>query len=396
MASIRSRTTKAGDTTHQVLFRNHGKQTSRAFVTIEHANRFKQLVDLLGPDRALSELTAEEDSGITVDQLADQFFAWKAHDVEPRTIRDYRRDYDNWIAPHLGHRRADSIDERDVQALVDHMRTRLDPKSVADRHMILHGMFKWGAAKTRRLVEHNPCTETELPKRRRKPAKGLTPPEFQALHAGALRIEPDAADLMLFLVSMAWRFSEATALACRGIEDWGEEMYATVQRVHRRDEHDRIVIVEDRAKSDAGLRRAKVPPTCAAMIRSRMIGLGPDDLVFTNSEGRKWYQTNFGNRTWPRILKEAGLERRPTPHWLKHTHVAGMVRTGQVSMPEIQKRAGHQDIQTTINVYGRSIDDVSAAALEAFDQIMFGPTSVQGELIAGDVVVSIEPSTGGG
>ena len=92
---------------------------------------------------------------------------------------DYRRDYDNWIRPWFGHRAAESIDETDVQKLVDHMAQTLSPKSVADRHMLLHSMYAYGRAKTRRLVEHNPCLETELPKRVKKPPKGTTVPEFR-------------------------------------------------------------------------------------------------------------------------------------------------------------------------------------------------------------------------
>jgi len=65
-----------------------------------------------------------------------------------------------------------SIDESDVQRLVDHMAGRLSPKSVGDRYMLLHSMFQFGKAKSRGLVSHNPCFETALPKRVRKPPKG--------------------------------------------------------------------------------------------------------------------------------------------------------------------------------------------------------------------------------
>jgi hypothetical protein len=146
----------------------------------KHAADFAGLVDILGPEKALATLAAREDDGLTVDQLAERFFEWKAGDVTERTLADYT----NWIKRDLGWRMAESIDELDVQRLVDEMRKRLEPKSIADRHMLLFSMFKFGSARTRRLVSHNPCTETQLPKRLKKPAKGVTLTEYHAIITG--------------------------------------------------------------------------------------------------------------------------------------------------------------------------------------------------------------------
>ncbi len=390
MASIRERTTKQGETTYAVLYRHHGKQASITFQSLKGdagAERFKALVELLGPDKALAEMAAP-DQGITVDELAAEFFAWKAGDVTERTMADYRRDYANWIAPTLGRRPADSVDEMDVQRLVDAMAKTLEPKSVADRHMLLHSMFKFGSAKTRRLVDHNPCLETTLPKRRKKPPKGATLAEWQALHEAALQVDPAAADLMYFIASTGWRWSEAAALTVAGVEEYPDHdgrmaLYVSVQRVFRKDANQRQVVAEDQAKSDAGIRRVKVPGSAADMIRRRIVGKGPGDLVFTNSSGRKWYQQNFLNRVWPRIVAASGVDRPVTPHWLRHTHVALLNRSG-VTMPEIQRRLGHEDISTTFNTYGGMIDDISSTQLDALDHLLTGQV-VKGEVVTGEV-----------
>jgi integrase len=398
MASVRKRTNSRGRVTYAVLFRHGGKQTSMTFETQKAANSFKSLVEILGPDKALAEATAGEDDSPTLDDLAERFFDWKAsrRDVTARTISDYRRDYANWISPRLGHRRAAAVDESDVQELVDHMAARIEPKSVADRHMVLHSIYKWASAKTRRLVDHNPCLETELPKRRRKPPKGATIAEWLAIRDAALRVNPDAADLLTFIVATGWRWSEAAALTPAAIVEWEDEdgrevMHASVGRVFRRDENSRQVLVEDEAKSEASMRTTKLSPTAAAVVRRRMVGKGPSDLIFTNPQGRKWYQTNFLNRTWPRILEAAGIERPITPHWLRHTHVMLLDRTKLVSMPEIQRRLGHESIQTTINVYGRTIDDVSDAALDALDALLTGDRQpIAGIVVRGEVALALD------
>lgn len=389
MASLRER----GGTV-SVVARVDGRQRSKTFTTRKAAERFAALVNLLGDGsdttgwhKAIAEITAQDERGITVDQLAEAFFAWKAGNVEPRTLHDYRRDYANWIQPFLGHRQAEAVDELDVQNLVDHMAQRLEPKSVADRHMLLGSMYRFGSAKVRRLVSHNPCEETQLPKRVKKPPKGVTLAEWRALHAAALEVNPDAADLMLFIVLTGWRFSEAIALLFRDIEEWDvggrPVLFARVGAVFRRDGGNRAVRTEDKAKSDAGLRRIKLTPMTAAMVQRRRVGKGDGDYVFTNRAGNPWRQNNFLYRTWPAILKRAQLDRRPTPHWLRHSHVALLDRA-DVSIAEMQRRLGHESIQTTLNTYGRMIDDIPAEALDRLDALISDAPA--GQVVQGEVV----------
>lgn len=381
---MRERVTKAGETTYQVLYRRGGKQTSDTFETRAAAERLVQMMDLLGVERALAELNGSRaEPGLTVDELAERFFEWKATTATPRTIRDYRRDYTNWLQPFLGHLPADAVTERDVQRVVDHMRGRLDPKSVRDRHMILHSIFRFGSVKSRGLVSHNPCTETELPAKKRKPPKGVTPAEWLALYSEARRVDPDAADLLLFLVGTGWRWSEAAALTVRNvIELPSGRVEAYVGGVFRRDEDDRQVLVEDAAKTEGSVRTTRLGDEVASMVRRRIVGQGLDAFVFTSSTGRPWRQSNFLYRTWPRIVEGSGIDRRPTPHWLRHSHVAFLHRSG-ADLAQIQRRLGHSTITTTNDVYGGMIDSVGDDTLAALDGILTGRAL---EVVAGDVV----------
>ena len=387
MASIRERTTKAGETTFSVLFREHGRQTSETFATRKAAEKFRTLLDVLGdPAKARAEMFGVDRGGLTVGELADRYFAHKAHaGLTPRTVADYRRDYANWIDPHLGHRQADSLDEMDVQALIDHMATRLDAKTVAGHHALLSGMFGWGAAKTRQLVTRNPCGETELPKRKRKPVKGLSLPEYRALYATARANDPDAADFILMLVSTGWRWSEAAALTWREVEDYGDEVYVSVAQVVRRSPGTVMAVVQD-AKNATSLRRTRVGPDCAEMLRRRRVGQPIEGRVLTNPNGRPWHQGNFRERHWIPLVKAGGLwseDRQPTPHWLRHSHVLLMDLVG-VSTAQMSRRVGHSNIQTTVNVYGGMIGDVDGPTLEQMDAVLRGavdpPAVVRGEL----------------
>ena len=393
MASIRERTPKGGQRVWAVLYRHGHKQTSKTFTDLKRAEKFKGLVELLGPDRALAELFSQgRPNALTVDDLATQFLEWKTsgpRKVTPRTLADYRRDYANWIKPWFGHRAAESLDEGDVQKWVDHMAGSLAPKSVADRHMLLHSMYEYGRARTRRLVEHTPCRESELPKKTKKPPKGTTVPEFRAILAAAAERNEDARDLILFLGETGWRWSEAAGLPVRNVEDDGTSVWVDMTQVFRLDGKGRQVLTLDAAKSHAGFRRIRLLPDSAAMIRRRLIGKGPSDLVFTNSRGNHWNQNTFLRETWPRTVAAAKLgERKPTPHWLRHMHVAVLAAAG-VPMQEIQRRIGHENIATTIGVYGGMIGDISDDALTKVTAIMSGRQAAPSvaEIVAGEVVL---------
>lgn len=387
MASIRENRSKTGELTWSVLYRHGKKQKSKTFTDHDKAVELQALIDTLGPDRALTVVATERrDDGPTLKELAVQWFEVKRRGLTPRALADYQRDYENWIDPFFGHRDAATVNEHDVQTWVDRDLASLGAKTVADRHALLHGIYKWASARKRALVPHNPCLETELPKRKKTPPKGLTLGEWAALRDAAYRVNADAADLILFMASTGWRIGEATALMVKGVEDDGAKMYVTVTHVNRKGSG-----VVAGAKSEAGLRRLSIiNADCQQMIRRRMIGLGPDGYVFTNphSPSGLWEPSTFRNRWWKKSVIEAGLvDRAPTPHWLRHTHVM-LCHAAGMTMAEIQRRLGHEDIKTTINTYGRMIDGMSDDVAARLDLLL---STQAPEVVTGEVLAELPP-----
>lgn len=293
----------------------------------------------------------------------------------------------------------------DVQEWVDWMKVKpskatgkpLSRKSIADRHAILHQIYDWGSARTRRHVPHNPCKETKFPGKKRKSSpKGLRIPE---LHAGERIGQTDAADLIAFLAGTGWRISEAVAIPPGAVEDFdfdaeGKDLgiYVDMQQVLRRE----VGIVED-GKSEAAMRRLRVLRPGIAVLRRRLAALKPGaEFVFTFVDGRPgvknkvkpWNINSFCDLRWPKVVEAAGLaSRKPTPHWLRHTHVAVCIAAG-LSPVEIQRRLGHEDIQTTMNIYGRLIEEMSAQAAERLDTLLTPPkpaTPAAGTVVPGEI-----------
>lgn len=372
MPSIRERTS-ASATTYQVLFRHGSKQRSKTFENKKAAETFAIRIDLDGVEAALASLKPPPPPGITVGEVATRWFEARQADVDsgaltPRVLSNYRRDYANWIGPTFGHLPAKSVTELDVQAWVDKIKTRKgsSPATVATRHSILHGIFRWASDPRRALVPRNPCVGTELPKRVRKPPKGLRLPEVHALIASARKINPDGADLIEFLAGTGWRIGEAKALTVAQVDDDGDTVYVTMERVWRRE----AGFVAS-AKSAAGYRRLRLLSAATAVVRRRVVGKAPGDLVFTTKSGTPWEDSNFRRSCFGPAAKAAGLvgERRPTPHWLRHSHVF-ICHAAGMSMAEIQRRIGHEDIRMTINIYGRLIDDMNDDVATRLDALL--------------------------
>lgn len=398
MASVRENDLSGPERSWAVLFRQNKKQRSKTFETLEAAEDFKDSVEKFGAERALRYLLDEQpkQAGISLDELAEKWLASKRGEVTPNIYRGYGRDYAAWIRDRLGFREAASIDEGDVQDWVDWMKLHpskttgepLSAKSIADRHAILHQIFKWGSARARGYVDHNPCKETDLPKRHKKPPKGLRIPELMALLEAGERGDRDAADVVAFMAGTGWRISESIALLAGSVEDDGDRVYVSMDNVHRR-----LVGFTEGGKSEASEgRRLRIVGPAIGVLRRRVVGLGPGDLVFTFRDGRPgvdrvgpWNPTSFRDRRWKALVEAAGLTHRaPTPHWLRHTHVA-LCHAAGMSLAEIQRRLGHEDIQTTINTYGKMIDEMSDESALKLDYLLT-PRPAAEQIIQGTVV----------
>jgi integrase len=155
----------------------------------------------------------------------------------------------------------------------------------------------------------------------------------------------------------------------------GAGVYVSMDRVVRRNAAGEFVIVHE-GKGQASVRRVKIDEGAAAMFRRRVVGKSLGDLVFTTASGEQLHYSNFRRDAWDPAVKAANLSRRPTPHWLRHTHVVWMALTG-ASLPELQSRIGHASITTTINVYGRMLNDVSDRALDGFAAMRDAPLDAQ-------------------
>jgi hypothetical protein len=158
----------------------HGKQSSLSFDDHVRAVRFQDLVNQVGPVKALKVIAVIERKGLvlTVAEWIDHLTG-----VEPGTIRRYRSYLANDIAPALGATPLAALSRDDIAL--------------------------WNATVAGSHITANPCNGLRLPRWERREMVFLTESEFAILLNA---ITEYWRPLVTFLVASGARWSEATAL----------------------------------------------------------------------------------------------------------------------------------------------------------------------------------------
>jgi integrase/recombinase XerD len=260
------------------------------------------------------------------------FLALLAARRAPRTVDAYRRDLAG-LAAHLGKPPADATTE-DIEGWLAGLRARGQaPASVARRaaaarafyrHLVLLG-----------LREENPASEIELPRRRSRLPRTLSPAEVERLIGAANGTTPrslrDRA-LVELLYGAGLRVSEAV-----GLERGGVDLDNRIVRCLGKGDKERIVPLGREAAE--ALRRYLSRGRPYLDRRHR-----PD--LFLNAQGGAL--TRAGAFLILRKLAEkAGLDpKRVHPHILRHSFATHLLEGG-ADLRSVQEMLGHADLGTT-------------------------------------------------
>ncbi len=364
MASLRVRQRKDGSSYTAVLYTLNDKQSSSSFNDHREAINFQQLVNRVGPAKAIEIWqTRQPDDGHTV-------ASWCSHHIDhltgvnEATRTKYRRYVANDIAPSgMGPLPLSALTNHDVAAWLNSLPG--SAKTAANKHGFLAGALN--AAVRAKHLSANPCDGNRM--RRDAPSEMvfLTDEEFALLHSC---VSEHWQPLVEFLVASGARFGEATALKPGDINQ--AEGTVGIRRAWR------YVVGEGFQLGPPKTKRSVRTIDVAATTLAKLDLTG--EWVFTNS-GRSTNGgpedpvrgPNFYTNVWvPALIraKEAGLTKKPRVHDLRHTNASWLIQAG-VPLTVVQRHLGHESIQTTSDRYGhldrkssRVVADVVGKALQ--------------------------------
>lgn len=275
-------------------------------------------------------------------------------------------------------------------------RKPLKPGTVHKQHMILKGILR--AAVRRKLRSTNPCDETELPETNTGAEEDemvfLTREEFHVLNEF---LAPDVRDMVIIAVNTGLRFGELTALQVRDVRNLLEpKPYIRVRRAWKRQADNSWELGPP--KSRRSRRNVSVNRAIALILVRLIANKKPTDYLFLTPRGKVWRHNYFYDARWRPAVYRAirceahraeddikrvhsggvrnkhlvpcgcpgQLEQVPRIHDMRHTHASWLIADG-AGLTAVQRRLGHQNIQTTER-YSHllpEVDDALVAALEA-------------------------------
>ena len=305
---------------------------------------------------------------ITFQDYVEQVW-WPSRHLEVSTKAGYRANLDKHFLPYFGAMAMADILPSTVQGWVTKaVADGLSARSVVKYHVMLHGVFK--RAVRDRVIGHNPCADTELPKVVPAKVRILAPEDFDRLLAEMpARYEA----LVLTAIETGLRWGELIALRPRHV-DFLRRLIAvqeTIVEVSKRHSPTGERMIVKPYPKDNEERTVRISPALAETLAARIstLDLGRDDLLFPSVEeagGAPMSRNTFRTRVWLPALERADLGFPVRMHDLRHAHASWLL-AGGADLKTVMDRMGHSQIQTT-QKYLHSLPDADDTAIAAFQR----------------------------
>ncbi|KYG33015.1 tyrosine-type recombinase/integrase [Alkalihalobacillus trypoxylicola] len=85
------------------------------------------------------------------------------------------------------------------------------------------------------------------------------------------------------------------------------------------------------------------------ILRNSMDDYRDKDFLFARTNGYPFITKNVAERI-KRIIGFTDIKKKATPHFFRHTHIS-MLTEAKVDIATIMKRVGHEDMNTTMQIY---------------------------------------------
>ena len=182
-------------------------------------------------------------------------------------------------------------------------------------------------------IDINPCENIDRPKMKKRLPDVLTVNEVDKLLDIPLHTKEDYRDkaILEVLYATGIRISELTNLKMQDVDFTNK-----VVRVFGKGSKERIVPINKYALKYLGM---------YLDIRGSLLKGKLNDYIFLNNKGNAISRESFGLEL-NKIVKKQGLNKRVTPHMLRHSFATHMLNQG-ADLRSIQELLGHSDISTT-------------------------------------------------
>lgn len=296
----------------------------------------------------------------TVQYVYDLWINTYALGVKDSTLRHVQQMFRDHILPEMGSMPIQKIDTPYLQQYVNEQIGKAVKAN--ERIVYLKRLFRF--AYQQGIITTNPLERVSVPKVK-KPENiaynYYTKDELKKfLDLAREKLSPMWYAFFRLLAYTGLRRGEALALTWDDLDE--EKHTLTIHRTLTRNGDG--AYISDTPKTSKSNRTILIDQETLTLL----LALDHDsDYIFHNSKGSFITQSQ-PVRQIHRVVDGTDLH-YISPHGFRHTHCSLLFSAG-VSIPEVQDRLGHTDVQTTINIYNHVYEQDRSKALSRFIQYM--------------------------
>lgn len=325
---------------------------------------------------ALKELHANGDLETASPTVAQWLTYWQKEIIakkrSPKTAANYRT-FSKRIANEIGNVRLDKLTTRHVHQVDNAITRELSATSAATAHRIMSSAF--ASAMSEGKMYRNPARAVEAPSIPNPQLDFLTIEEVTRL----LDLFDDDTEKVLWftylmtgarrgeILGLEWdRVTDVLDL-CWQLQRHPVEIVAPADYEYRRVDGGLYLT---RPKTKAGWRIVPLVEPLSGVLR-RWKEIAPTNehgLVFARPDGKP-FDPDYISKTWPKVLKAAGIEKKIRLHDLRHTTVV-MLYAAEVSEADVILIVGHSVVSMSRAYRGRGDRDQLTRSMKKLSSLL--------------------------
>jgi len=305
----------------------------------------------------------------SIKDLASKYLKIAERGVNPKTFRSYETQTRVHIIPHLGNIKIKALSTARVNNLVDDLLKTNSASSVnrtlATLSRIMHHAIKLN------YIHRNPVSFADKPKHTPKKINPFNRVELNAFLNSASS-DPHYA-LWYLMVNSGLRFGEILALK------WSDLNMETGELTINKSFDEKFGIGD--TKTYSSTRKITLNYKTLTLLRvhqakqlEQVLDLAGyyenNSLIFPSVTGSYMNPSNLRNRSFNKILKDAGLSHR-TPHQLRHSFASLLLMQG-ASPLRVSGYLGHADMSITLKTYGHYIPAEDTSLADGIESLIEG------------------------